>query len=170
MNFDEILSRLGERGESGDNTRLTLHSARANEGRIGANLEATGEKFAPFAQCSPSRESAPDKEIRPMRPVRPRKEEKTHADAESDLSMSTPIPPRKNSSDAFLAGQLGENYRLVSTWWQWTPEDCDTFHNWAGQHRKDAAAWIHQEAATVRFYVDTLGWRQVMDAVEPNRR
>ena len=38
---------------------------------------------------------------------------------------------------------LAADFRLVTTWWQWSPEDVEGFLVWARQHHDDAAVWVH---------------------------
>ena len=139
MNFEKILSRLGERGELGETPRQMRQEHSPSPGRTGANIEAKGEKFAPFAQPSPSREAAPDAEIRPIRPVRPE------------------------------TGEIACDLRLVATWWAWSQEDLDDFRSWARKNHEDAAAWVRQEALTVRHYVDQLRLANVHEFIRPTR-
>lgn len=161
MNFEDILSRLGERGELGENPRQSSQSAWVNTGRMGANAEEIGEKFALFASPSPSSGTTLDKAIRPIRPVRTGVEEQTHEDAVNASPISAHSLARKNAPDAFLASWLGEDFKVVSTWWQWSTEDMADFQAWACQHQDEAAQWIHQEAEWARYYADTLICRNV---------
>jgi hypothetical protein len=137
MTFEKILSRLGERGELGETPRQMRQERSPSTGRMEANGEAKGEKFAQFAQRSPSRETAPDAEIRPIRPVRPGTEE------------------------------IAYDLRLVSTWWAWSEQDLADFKIWARRNPDDAAQWIRQEAETVRLYVEQLRVASVTDFIRP---
>lgn len=62
---------------------------------------------------------------------------------------------------------LTEDFRLVSTWWAWSPDDIATFKTWARQHRDEAAAWVHAEAQKVREYRDRLHCANATEFLSP---
>ena len=93
-------------------------------------------------------------------------------------SLATPLlSPQASDSAAFskLAGlaassekNLSDDFKLVSTWWQWSPDDAETFKSWAARNRDEAAAWVHQEAAVVRDYRDRLHVASVTELIGLN--
>ena len=145
--FANILRRLGERGEKGESPRYQREEARANGGRIGANSlgekanpDTEGEYSPQFAPHSPRCEPAAVAAIRPIRPIRPEPEENVN---------------------------LSKDFKLVATWWSWSPDDTETFKAWAKQNRDEAAAWVHQEAAVVRDYQDRLHVSSITELIRP---
>ena len=59
----------------------------------------------------------------------------------------------------------------VSDWWQWSPEDVETFRAWAALNRDDAIDWLRQETARA-LAQQRAGHRTVEDwiANEKQRR
>ena len=62
---------------------------------------------------------------------------------------------------------LSYDFKLVSTWWQWSPEDVEHFRSWAKSNRDAAAEWLAAEAVTVRHYRDQLHVANVGEFIKP---
>jgi len=62
---------------------------------------------------------------------------------------------------------LSNDFKLVSTWWEWSADDLETFRTWAKQNNDEAAQWIHQEAETARHRRDHLHVENVTESIRP---
>jgi len=58
---------------------------------------------------------------------------------------------------------------IVSTWWQWSPEDVDVFKVWAATNRDEAIAWLRQEAERA-ISQQRAGHRNVEEWIACGRR
>jgi hypothetical protein len=158
MNFAEILSRLGERGEKGELPRPVRQERSPRAGLISPDEAKVGEQLAPLARRSPRAETSPDMAFSPISPVSPGKGKNSEMVGAGGADISIPYPHADRATCALVAGStaLVADFRLVSTWWQWSPQDVEGFQTWARQHHEDAAAWVHAEAEKVRHYRDHL--------------
>jgi hypothetical protein len=76
--------------------------------------------------------------------------------------------PEQNSPEcAGNVQRLSADFKLVSTWWEWSPDDIEHFRAWAKQNHDDAAQWIYQDAAVVREYRDRLHVTSVNEFIKP---
>jgi hypothetical protein len=90
----------------------------------------------------------------------------SHITPESCTSDRT-LPAQNTPECAGNVQRLSDDFKLVSTWWQWSIEDLAHFKKWARDNHADAAQWIHAEAKTVRHYQDHLHAASVTEFLRP---
>jgi hypothetical protein len=147
LSFDAILRHLGDTGDEAT-SRTTAGTMTGDSER---NRKATPRTTrATVAQASPSRNHAPVDESRPCRPCRPHRPE-----------------AGQFANSAAIDGGLIEDFRLVATWWEWTPDDIAFFNYWASTKPDIATAWIGIEAVKVRYYRDRLHCDNVIEFTTP---
>ena len=146
MSFTDILENLefgASRAKGANRAKppvFTGHEADAKPGLSGANHLSHDEKLARLARPGLSPEPAGMAAISPISPISP--------------------TPEENK-------KLSDDFRFVSTWWQWSPDDISNFKEWARLNRELASEWIHQEAGVCRHRRDHLHVASVNEFISP---
>lgn len=73
----------------------------------------------------------------------------------------------KASESPPCVATLSNDLRCVATWWAWSSDDLAAFKAWARNNHADAAAWVRQEAQTVRHYAQNLRCASVSEFIRP---
>jgi hypothetical protein len=141
VDYESILRMLGDKGDKAT-SRTGSGFSEGDSKATGGDTQATaGGNFEVVAPVSPA-----------CRPVTSR--------TGSGLSPLSPLSPD-------LAGKRasGQEFKTVSTWWEWSEDDIHIFTKWAKQNPTEAHAFILQEVEKVRYYLNNLKLKNVTQMI-----